>query len=417
MQTVQENQTNNKVACMSASRLTKLLYNGFGIKSVIVKSIEFVGKEILVFTVRLKPNLKKCSKCCSKNVQIKESKTRRLKLIPLGKLSCFLDVLVYKFKCKDCGCSAWGKLPFAAGKLPMTLSFVEYTLSLVKIGTIQAIATFLGIHWKTVRNIHKEYLQKKYTKINYKNLVYLSMDEFSIKKGHKYMTIFLDIRTGRIIYACEGRSLESIEPFLQKLKKKARKLEAIAMDLSPSYISSIKKILPQVAIVFDRFHVVKLLNEMLDTLRKSERSRCKKEGLDIGKGDRFLLLHNFENLDEHKHYRLEKLLEINTVLAVAYTMKEQFRIFWEKSSKKEAAEFLIAWVLSAITSYIPELEKMGYSMLRHKEGLLAYYDHPISNGKIEGVNNKIKVKKRQGYGYRDTGYFTLLLYDLHEKAA
>jgi len=308
-------------------------------------------------------------------------------------------------------------LPFAAGKMPMTRSFVEYTLSLVKIGTIQAIASFLGLHWKTVKNIHKEYLQKKYGNVNYKNLAYLSMDEFSIKKGHKYMTVFLDLGTGRIIYACEGRSLESIEPFLQKLKKKARKLQAIAMDLSPSYVSAIKKILPQVAIVFDRFHVVKLLNGMLDNLRKTERVRCAKEGLDIGKGDRFLFLYNFENLDGHKQDRLENLLKINEVLAIAYMMKEQFRTFWEKPSKEDAAKFLITWVLGAVSSCIPELEKMGYTMLRHKEGLLAYYDHPISNGKIEGVNNKIKVKKRQGYGYRDIDYFTLLLYDLHEKAA
>ncbi len=417
MQTVQTNQRINKVVCMSASKLTKLLSNGFGIKNIIVKSTEFIEKKILVFTVHLKPDLKKCSKCCSRNVQIKESKIRRLKLIPLGKLACFLDVLVYKFKCKDCECSAWVKLPFAAGKLPMTLSFVEYTLSLIKIGTIQSIAIFLGLHWKTVKNIHKEYLQKKYAKIDYKKITYLCMDEFSIKKGHKYMTVFLDLQTGRIIYACEGRSLENIEPFLQKLKKKAKKLQAIAMDLSPSYISAIKKILPEVAIVFDRFHVVKLLNVMLDNLRKSERARCSKEGLDIAKGDRFLLLYNFENLDGHKQDRLEKLLKINEVLATAYMMKEQFRTFWEKPSKQDAAKFLIAWILGALTSGIPELEKMAYTMLNHTEGLLAYYDHPISNGKIEGVNNKIKVKKRQGYGYRDTDYFTLLLYDLHEKAA
>jgi transposase len=98
-------------------------------------------------------------------------------------------------------------------------------------------------------------------------------------------------------------------------------------------------------------------------------------------------------------------------------MKEQFLMFWNKSSKQEAAAFLLDWVFTAILSDIPGLQKMGYTILNHGEGLLAYYDHSISNGKIEGTNNKIKVKKRQGYGYRDIEYFTLLLYDLHEKAA
>ena len=119
---------------MSTSKIGKLLYKGFGIKNVIIKSFDFID-EVMIFTVHLKASLKKCSKCHSHNVQVKESKTRRLKMIPLGKLSCFLDVLVHKFYCKDCSSSTWVKLPFAAGKLPMTLSFVEYTLSMIKIGT------------------------------------------------------------------------------------------------------------------------------------------------------------------------------------------------------------------------------------------------------------------------------------------
>ncbi len=254
---------------------------------------------------------------------------------------------------------------------------------MIKIGTVQSIADFLGLEWKTVKNIHKKYLQKKYSKIDYKNLVYLSMDEFSIKKGHKYMTVFLDLRTGRIIYACEGRALENIEPFLEKLKKKARKLKAIAMDLSPTYISAINRILPHVAIVFDLFHVVKLLNTMIDDLRKSEQLKYSAEGASIGKGERFLFLKNFENLNLNEKERLEKILEINATIATAYTMKEQFRDFWEKESKQQAAKFLSAWILSAILSDIPILQKMAKTMIRHSEGLLSYYDHPISNGIIK----------------------------------
>ena len=402
---------------MSASKFTKLLHNGFGIKNVILKVADMVDN-VFVFEVAMKCSLKKCSKCRSSNVQIKDSKTRKLRMVPLGNLACWLHIKVYKFFCKDCGCSAWVKLPFAAGKFPMTVAYVNYTLSLVKFGTIQAVAKFLGIQWKTVRNIHKQHLQKKYKKVNYKKLCYISMDEFSIKKGHKYMTVFLDLRSGRIIYACEGRSIENIEPFLQTLKKRAHNLKAIAMDLSPTYISAVKNILPNVAIVFDRFHVVKLHNDMMDELRKTERAKCLQEGLEIGKGDRFLFLKNFENLDMNQKEKLQKLLEINKVLATAYALKEQFRTFWDKGSRKEASRFLFEWILTAILSDIPVLQKMAHSMLKHSDGLLAYYEHPISNAKIEGTNNKIKCKKRQGYGYRDIDYFTLLLYDLHnDKAA
>lgn len=400
---------------MSTSKISKLFYNGFGIKNVILKSFNFID-HVVIFRCSLKTKLKKCSKCHSKNVHVKDTKVRRLRLVPLGKLKCILEITTYKFKCCDCHASAWGRLPFAAGKLPMTKAFVTYVLSMIKLGTIQSIASFLGLQWKTVKNIHKEYLQKKYKKIRYKDLIYLSMDEFSIKKGHNYMTVFLDIRNGQIIYAVKGRKIENIRPFLQKLAKRARNLKAIAMDLSPTYISAIQTMLPYVAIVFDRFHVTKILNQALDDLRKSEWIKHVFSNREIGKGDRFLIFKNFEDMAETERSKLKRLLEINKKLAIAYEMKEQFRTFWEKDSKKEGAKFLCRWILTAMQSGISALKKVGKTFLRHSEGLLNYFDHPISNGKIEGINNKIKVQKRCGYGYRDLEYFTFLLYDLHKKS-
>jgi transposase len=137
----------------------------------------------------------------------------------------------------------------------MTKSFVRYVLSLVKLTTVKSVARFLGVQWKTVKNIHKDWLKDKHKKIRYKDLIYLSVDEFSIRRGHTYMTVFLDIRTGRIIYAVEGRSVEDIQPFLERFSRKARNLKAIAMDMSRSYIAAMKEYIPHVSIVFDRFHV------------------------------------------------------------------------------------------------------------------------------------------------------------------
>lgn len=399
---------------MSTSKFAKLLNIGFGIKDVILKSVDFIDK-IVTFRCSLKKPLKKCAKCCSKNVRIKDTKVRRLRMVPLGMMKCFLEITIHKFKCKDCGASAWVNLPFAAGKFPLTKAFMYYVLALVKLGTIQAISIFVDLQWKTVKNIHKDYLSQKYQKISYKKLLYVTVDEFSIKKGHKYMTVFADLCTGRIVHAVEGRSVEDIKPFLEKLSKRARKLRAIAMDLSPSYTSAVKQYLPGVDIVFDRFHVMKLLNEVLDELRRKEREKYIAAGSDVGKGDRFLFLRNFEDLDDKQRSKLDRLFKVNESLAKAHTMKEQFRTFWDKPSKKEGAKFLCHWIYEAVHSRIKPLMRVGKTILRHYEGLLSYFDHFISNGKAEGINNKIKVLKRSGYGYRDMEYFTLLLYDLHEK--
>jgi len=141
------------------------------------------------------------------------------------------------------------------------------------------------------------------------------------------MTVFADLCTGRIVHAVEGRSVEDIKPFLETLSKRARKLRAIAMDLSPSYTSAVKQYLPGVDIVFDRFHVMKLLNEVLDELRRKEREKYSAAGSDIGKGDRFLFLRNFEDLDDKQRSKLDRLFKVNESLAKAHTMKEQFRTF------------------------------------------------------------------------------------------
>jgi transposase len=400
---------------MAASKISKILRFGFGIQNVILDFFDIVGN-FFIIECRPDSSLKKCPRCHSRHVQIKETKIRRLRMVPLGKLNGVLKMTVHKFKCKDCGASAWIKLPFACGKLPMTIAFVNYTLSMMKLGTIQAISTFLGLNWKTVKNIHKEYLKVKYKKIRYRDLRYLSMDEFSIKKGHKYMTIFLDLMTGRIVYAVEDRSVEAIRPFLEKLAKRARKLEAIAMDLSASFISAVKTYLPHVAIVFDHFHVTKILNQALDEVRREEFAKHNSSNEEkIGKGDRFLFFRNYEDMEATEQGKLKKLLEINETLTTAYQMKEQFRGFWGKTSLQEGAKFLVRWIYDAFQSGIAPLKRVANTILSHYEGLLNYFTHPISNGKIEGTNNKIKVQKRSGYGYTDMEYFKLLLLDLHNK--
>ncbi len=398
---------------MSTSKFVKSLFIACGLKNIILNNINLLENSI-TFICNLAKPLKKCSKCGSYHVHIKDTKIRRLRMVPWGKMKCFLEIKVHKYKCKNCGSSSWVSLPFAIGKLPMTEAFVIYVLSLVKISTIKAVALFVDLQWKTVCNIHKDYLKKKYKNISYKNLEYLSVDEISIKKGHIYMSIFTDITTGRIIYAVKGRTSEDIKPFLLKLSKRSKKLKAIAMDMSNSYISAVKENLPHIAIIFDKFHVVKKLNEAVDDVRREER-KANLDG-DIGKGDRFLVLKNFENLDQEESSRLKKLLEINNSLAIAHTMKEQFRMFWKKETKEKAAKFLVHWILESVNSKIQPLVKVAKTILDHYEGLLNYYNYALDNGKAEGINNKIKVAKRKGYGYRNLEYFTFLLYDLHNKS-
>jgi transposase len=186
--------------------------------------------------------------------------------------------------------------------------------------------------------------------------------------------------------------------------------------MSPAYISAVRDNLPGVALVFDHFHIVKLYNEKLSNLRRRlYREACSKGDKDVIKGTRWLLLKNPENLDEDRNelQRLEKALELNKPLATAYYMKEELRLLWSQPDKQKAYEFLIDWIYRAGSSGIDMLRRFAKTLATHLDGILAYYDHRISTGPLEGTNNKIKTMKRQAYGFRDTEFLKLKIMGIH----
>jgi transposase len=194
--------------------------------------------------------------------------------------------------------------------------------------------------------------------------------------------------------------------------------------MSRSYISAVKKYLPGIFMIFDRFHVMQLATKAIDKVRRKQQSELDEQGRKTIKGNRFLFLYNYENLNEDKKQRLELALNINEPLMIMYMMKEHLRLLWSQNSYKEGEKFLLTWIQDAMVAYSEHKEEYGTtvlsplrdvakSLLRHMEGILNYFHHPISNGKIEGTNNKIKTLKRQAYGFRDKAYFRLRLLHLH----
>jgi transposase len=394
--------------------ISKVFYALLSDKSATFESAN-IQDDHAVFYGHLRQHVRKCPCCQSQDVSIKETKERVFRMLNLGNKRAYLKINTYKVWCQRCDAKVWLKLPFTIGKLPMTKSFMQYIVQLTAITTLLAVAILLGLQWNTVKNIDKANLAKRAKQFSFKKLRYLSIDEIAIKKGHKYMTIFSDISTGRIIHAVEGRKEEALRPFLKQLAKKARRLRGIAIDMSAAYASSVRLHLPNVEIIFDRFHVTKLLTDTIDKIRRFEYARHNNKGLRVLKGQRFLLLRNFADLDPAQQDHLKQLLEINQPLAIAHSMKEQFRLFWSCQSRLEGARFLALWIITALDSGVALLAKTARTFLHRAAGLLSYFDHRIDNGKAEGINNKIKVLKRQAYGFRDQEYFKLRLYHLHKQ--
>jgi len=247
-------------------------------------------------------------------------------------------------------------------------------------------------------------------------LKYLAIDEISVQKGHKYLTIVVDLVSGAAVFVGEGKGANSLKTFWKRLRSSRAKIKAVATDMSSAYYKAVQENLPNASHVFDRFHLVKLMNDKLADLRR-ELHRDAEDGPEklALKGTRWLLLKNPQNLntDRNENQRLEDALQLNQSLSVGYYLKEDLRQIWEQSGKRAAGKFLTDWCARATASGIRQLKTMSKTLKEHREGILAWYDHPITTGPLEGLNNKIKTLKRQAYGFRDLVYFKLKIYAIH----
>lgn len=168
----------------------------------------------------LKTERLSCPKCGSDQVIFNGSSDREFRLPSTGSKKAVLLVQVHRNRCKNCDSAWWPQVPFADGKQRMSRSFVNYVLDLLEFATIKDVADYLEVSWDTVKDLHKNHLKKKYENIELKNVKYISIDEISISKGHKYMTVIADLKTGRILHSVEGRKKKDIRSFLEILKKK-----------------------------------------------------------------------------------------------------------------------------------------------------------------------------------------------------
>jgi transposase len=320
-------------------------------------------------------------------------------------------------RCRDCGAVKQAKIGFADPRFSYIRSFENYVLDLCKLMTMQDIAEHLDVSWDVIKEIQKRNLRKRYGRVKLRNIRYIAIDEIAVRKGHKYLTVVMDIDSGKVVFVGDGKGIETLEPLWKKLRHSRAEIKAVAIDMSPAYISAIETNLPKAKIVFDHFHVVKMFNEQLSNYRRFlQRKAETEEQKEALKGTRWILLKNPENLDNSKNEkeRLEKALELNKPLATAYIMKEKMKTIWFQTDKSMAERIMSEWIDEAKISGVWMLRIFAIKLESHKEGILAYYDYRISTGPLEGLNNKIKTMKRQAYGFRDMEFFKLKIMAIHE---
>ena len=244
----------------------------------------------------------------------------------------------------------------------------------------------------------------------------IGVDEIAYRRGHKYLTLVyqIDADCRRLLYVARDRTEESLRGFFSTIPETAVKgLKFVCTDMWRQYMTVIAEKAEGAVHILDRYHVMKKFGDKLNKLRAEEARQMKQDGYEpILKHSRWCLLKRRENLSDNQTVKLRELLQYNLRSVKAYLMREDFQRFWEYESATWAGKFLDQWCRRAMRSQIEPMKEMARTLRNHRELLLNWFRArgEISNGSVEGMNNKAKLAMRKAYGFKSHETIEIALY-------
>jgi transposase len=276
---------------------------------------------------------------------------------------------------------------------------------------LSTVAEQYGINWKTVANIIHRVVEWGLAKRRKRPLHILGIDEVSRKKGHKYLTLVYDLERGELVWVGKDRTKDTLRAFFDQLGgRRSRTLQAVCMDMWAPYVDVVQERAEQATICFDRFHVVRHLNAAVDEVRRALVRKLSGPGKALIKGTRFLLLKNPWNLSPKRKQSLRELVRSNSPLSRAWYLKEDFQRFWDYLYEGWARQHLEKWLWWASHSRLEPFKAFARMIRKHKDGILAWTRLRISNGALEGMNNKVKLVSHRSYGFRNDDRYIEAIY-------
>ena len=390
------------------------LYYTQGIRDFQVKETIY-SEERLEIHLRRKEHL--CPKCGAKSVSLTVLYERDVRGLPMGLIrEVHLIYSMHRIYCHCCHEYSIEEIPFLSHpKARISIMFERMILELREQLSIQALTKLYHLRWHTVKDIEKRYLRQKFATIDTSNVQAVGVDEIHIGHGQAkqaYLTIVRDLESGAVIHVGNGKGVSALEGALSKLN--ASKLQVVAMDMANAYSSWFKEHFPKAQIVFDHFHVIKLMNDRLDHVRRRVMAKLDSMERKHLKGLRFIFLKNEEDIPEDNKNILHNLKGKFQEIGDVYMFKEALRTIYRVAQNAYQATILLhQWCKEAEKTLIPELKTIAKTIRDRMEGITTYwtFEH-LSNASMEGFNNKIRWLIRQAYGFRDIEYLKLKIYQL-----
>jgi transposase len=348
-----------------------------------------------------------CSGCGIGTERVHSVRERRVRDLRWGTWKVTLALEVHRVYCRRCGVRG-ERMEFLEGKHPYTRRFAAAVARDCEDAAVRRVASKWGLSPQTVRRIDKRSLRAWAERRRRRPLRQMGVDEIFWGKG-KCLTVVSDLDAGEPIWAGPERKKATLDRFFSEYlpPRRRRAVRAVCVDMWQPFLESVREHLPKAAIVFDKFHVMKHVNNAVDETRREEFFRQNPRLRAAMRGKRWLLLTRWHNLSRPRRTQLKAALALNRRLFKAYYLKEQLERLWHYTYEGAAIRFLDDWVKSLRWQRLPAFQKLALMLLEHLDGLLAYCKHKVPFGVVEAINGNLRALIRRGRGYRDHEYLIL----------
>ena len=319
----------------------------------------------------------------------------------------FLHARTPRIICPKCGVRLVG-VPWARPGSGFTLLFEALVMTLVKHMPVAAAARLIGEHDTRTWRIVFHYVEEALARVDLADLRRICIDETAAKRGHDYITLFVDIDRRRVVYIADGKDADTVAEFADHVDARggdASRVKEVCVDMSGAFIKGVTENLTEAEITFDKFHVMKLIGDAVDKVRRAE-SKSRPEL----KRSRYLWLKNETNLNAAQRATLGSLRHTNLKTARAYHLRLAFQDIYKEYSREWATLHLDRWYSWARRSRLEAMKQVAATIDRHKDGILAWFDSGIANGLIEGINSLVQAAKAKARGYRNRKTLKVVTY-------
>ena len=343
---------------------------------------------------------------CGKDVPAYDTKEKRWRHMNFFQHKAYLHCPAPRTNCHDCGIKSI-KLPWARPGIGFTLLFEAFVMALAREMPVNAVARMVNEHDTRIWRVIQHYVAEARKKEDYYGIDKIGIDETSRKRGHNYVTLFVDLDRSKVLFVTEGKDSGTVGRFSNDFHDHGGDtyyVREVCCDMSPAFIDGVEQCLPNAHITFDRFHVMKIIGDAVDKVRREEQRECKEL-----KRSRYIWLKNPENLTVKQNTQLETLSQRNLKTARAYQIRLNLRDFWDQPLAT-AEDYLKHWYFWATHSRLEPIKKAGYTIKRHWDGIVNFIKSRITNGILEGINGLVQAARNKARGYRSVKYFITMIY-------